>query len=97
MEAAKKPGRPPKGAFPMTPAQRVKESRERAHRAMLEVIEDLPGSSTKALLGNLNRQFKYMAANDGHEETARWVAAQVIGELCNRFKIEPVQAKRSNP
>lgn len=95
MDAAKKPGRPPKGAFPMTPAQRVKESRERAHRAMLEVIEDLPGSSTKALLGNLNRQFKYMAANDAHEETARWVAAQVIGELCNRFKIEPVQAKRS--
>lgn len=97
MDSAKKPGRPPKGAFPMTPAQRVKESRERAHRAMLEVIEDLPGSSTKALLGNLERQFKYMGANDEHEETARWVATQVIGELCNRFKIEPVQAKRIAP
>lgn len=97
MEAAKKPGRPPKGAVPMTPAQRVKESRERAHHAMLAVIDDLPGSSTKALLGNLERQFKFIGSNDPHEETARWVAGQVIGELCNRFKIKPVQAKRSAP
>lgn len=97
MDPAKKPGRPPKGAFPMTAGQRVKESRERAHRAMLEVIEDLPGSSTKALLGNLERQFKFIGSNDPHEETARYVATQVIGELCNRFKIEPIQAKKSTP
>ena len=86
MEAAKKAGRPSKGAVAMTGGQRVKLSRERAHEAMLMAYENLPNSSTKAILGCLERQIKLMD-NPDQKQTARAIAGDLVRELCKRHKI----------
>jgi len=64
------------------------ESRERAYIAMLQVTDDLPGATTKALLGNLARQIKLIDTDKDHAPVARDVAASVMLELCNRYKIK---------
>ena len=86
MEAAKKPGRPPKGSAAMTGTERVRLSRERAHEAMLMAYENLPDASTKAILGNLDRQIKLMD-NPDQKQTARAIAGDLVRELCKRHKI----------
>lgn len=86
-DTPKRAGRPAKYSQPLTPAQRVKESRERAYIAMLQVTDDLPGATTKALLGNLARQIKLIDTDSDHAPVARDVAASVMVELCNRYKI----------
>jgi hypothetical protein len=86
-DTPKRAGRPAKYSQPLTPAQRVKESRERAYIAMLQVTDDIPGATTKALLGNLARQIKLIDTDKDHAPVARDVAASVMLELCNRYKI----------
>lgn len=92
MEVAKKLGRPPKGASRMTPAQRVKRSRERAFEAMLTAAENLPSATTKALLGNLERQIKLIDEDVEYRQVGRDIAAQVISELCKRYEIELIRS-----
>ena len=83
---AKKPGRPSKYSVPMTTAQRVRETRERAFQSMLQANEDLPNASLKAIIGNLERQIGLMADPD-HRQTARAIAGDLMAELCKRYKI----------
>lgn len=83
---AKKVGRPSKGAAPMTTAQRVRLTRERADKAMLMAYENLPNASTKAILGNLARQIKLMD-NPDQKQTAQAIAGDLMGELCKRYRI----------
>lgn len=86
-DTPKRVGRPAKGGTALTPAQRVKQSRERAYIAMLQVTDDLQGATTTALLGNLARQIKLIDTKPDHADVARDVAASVMLELCNRYKI----------
>lgn len=86
-DTPKRAGMPAKYSQPLTPAQRVKESRERAYIAMLQVTDDIPGATTTALLGNLARQIKLIDTDKDHAPVARDVAASVMLELCNRYKI----------
>jgi len=72
----------------MTPAQRVRASRERATEAMLTAAEDLSSATTKALLGNLARQIKFMETDPDHAPVARDIAKDVMRELCNRYQIK---------
>lgn len=89
-DTPKRAGRPAKSGIALTPAQRVKQSRERAYTAMLQVTDDLPGATTKALLGNLARQIKLIDTDIDTDRAlvARDVAASVMAELCNRYKIK---------
>lgn len=84
---AKKPGRPAKYGNAMTANQRVKESRERAYIAMLQVTDDLPGATTTALLGNLARQIKLIETQPDHAPVARDIAREVMAELRKRYEI----------
>ena len=85
---AKKPGRPPKGAVAMTTAQRVRETRQRAERAMMQAYEDgVQNATTKAILGNLARQIKMIETNPDQKQTAQAIAGELMGELCNRYRI----------
>ena len=86
-EAPKRPGRPPKAGAALTPAQRQRAYRERAYEASLRASENLPVATTMALLGNLSRQIKLIDADKDHAPVARDVAASVMLELCNRYKI----------
>ena len=88
MQAARKPGRPPKGLKPMTPAERVKASRERATEAALTANDHLPSATTKALLSNLARQIKFIETDPSHAPVARDIAKDVISELCKRYEIK---------
>ncbi len=45
------------------------------------------GATTKALLGNLARQIKLIDTDTDHAPVARDVAASVMAELCNRYRI----------
>ena len=84
---AKKPGRPSKYSVPMTTAQRVRETRERAFQSMLQANEDLPNASLKAIIGNLERQISMIETNPEYRQTGRAIAADLMLELCKRYKI----------
>ena len=86
MEAAKKAGRPSKGAVAMTGGQRVKLSRERAHEAMLMAWENLPTATDKAILGCMERQI-WLLADPDQKKTARHILGDLMAELCKRHKI----------
>jgi len=91
-DTPKRAGRPAKYSQPLTPAQRVKESRARSYVAMLQVTDNLQGATTKALLGNLARQIKLIDTDPEYAPVGRDVAASVMAELCNRYKItSPLQ------
>ena len=87
METAKKPGRPAKYSTAMSPNQRVRESRERAHAAMLQAHENLPGATTTALMANLAHQIKLIDTDKDHAPVAREIARDVMAELCKRYEI----------
>ena len=86
MDAVKKPGRPPKHGKAMTSTQRGKESRERAHEAMLMAYENLPTASDKAILGCIGRQIELMADPD-QKQTARAIAGDLVRELIKRHRL----------
>lgn len=87
MSDPKKPGRPAKSGAALSPAQRVKQCRDRAHEAALVASENVPGATTTALLGNLQRQIKLIDTDPAHAPTARDIAGEVMAELCKRFQI----------
>ena len=83
---AKKTGRPSKYSAPMTTAQRVRETRARAHEAMLRAYEDLPTATDKAILGCIERQIGLMADPD-QKQTARAIAGDLVAELVKRHRL----------
>ena len=87
-QAAKKPGRPAKYSTPMTSTQRGQESRERAFQAMLTASEDLQNASLKAILGNLELQIGRISTDPENADTWRDISARLMGELCQRHKIQ---------
>lgn len=87
MDTPKKAGRPPTGSA-KTQAQRQRAYRERTYTEALQATDDLQGATTTALLGNLARQIKLIDTKPDHADVARDVAASVMAELCNRYKIK---------
>ena len=85
-QAVKKPGRPSKYSTPMTTAQRVRASRERAHEAMLMAWENLPTATDKAILGCMERQI-WLLADPDQKKTARHILGDLMAELIKRHKI----------
>jgi hypothetical protein len=83
---AKKPGRPSKYSTPMTTAQRVRETRERAHESMLMAWENLDTATDKSIIGCLERQIGLMADPD-QKTTARHIIGDLMRELCKRHKV----------
>lgn len=86
-----KPGRPAKGATPMTPAQRARQYRNRRREAAGAATDDLSAASTSALMDALARRLDTLQDPQtpaAIAEGARWVAGQIIGQLCDRHKIE---------
>ena len=83
---AKKPGRPSKYSAPMTTAQRVKETRARAHEAMLMAWENLPTATDKAILGCMERQIGLLADPD-QKKTARHILGDLMCQLCKRHRV----------
>ena len=84
--ATKKPGRPSKYSIPMTTAQRVRETRERAHEAVLMAWENLPTATDKAILGCMERQIGLLADPD-QKKTARHILGDLMRELCKRHRV----------
>jgi hypothetical protein len=86
---AKKAGRPPKHGAPMAAKYRAAAYRNRRREAALTAHENLKDASPAVLLAGLVRQFKALAKNDpDHAPVSRWLAGELIIELCERYKIE---------
>jgi hypothetical protein len=90
-DAPKRPGRPPKAGIALTPAQR-----QRAYRERLVTAQDnatlKPGTATTgALLASLKHHFSSIDTQPDHADIARRLAAPVIRELCDRYKIQLTQ------
>jgi len=88
MNEPKKVGRPSLGRSPLTPAQRVKRSRDKAREAVLMSIENMDTSTTVALLGGLARQIKIIETDPQFVDSAREGAAMLMVELCKRYEIK---------
>ena len=84
--ATKRAGRPSKYSTPMTTAQRVRASRERAHENMLMAWENLDTATDKSIIGCLERQIGLMA-NPDQKTTARHIIGDLMRELCKRHKV----------
>lgn len=86
-----KPGRPAKGPTAMTPAQRARQYRNRRRAAAGAATDDLSAASTQALIDALARRLDTLqdpATTDAIAEGARYVAGQIIRQLCDRHEIE---------
>ena len=94
MNEPKKVGRPSLGRSPLTPAQRVKRSRDKAREAVLMSLENMATSNTAALLGGLTRQIKLIETEPEFADSAREGAAMLMGKLCKRYEIK---LPNSNP
>lgn len=89
MEPVKKPGRPPKHGVTLTQAQRAAQYRQRRHEGGAVAHEHVTTASDADLLAGLARQVKAMAVTDPDiADTARFIAGQLMAELCSRHKIE---------
>jgi len=88
MNEPKKVGRPSLGRSPLTPAQRVKRSRDKAREAVLMSLENMTISNTAALLGGLARQIKLVETEPKFADSAREGAAMLMVELCKRYEIK---------
>lgn len=88
MSETKKVGRPPRYSTPMTPAQRVKRSRDKAREAVLMSLENMATSNTATLLGGLARQIKLIETEPEFAGSAREGAAMLMSELCKRYEIK---------
>lgn len=87
---AKKPGRPAKHGTPMPAKSRAAAYRARRREAALTAHENLKDAAPAVLLAALVRQFKALAKNTDPEriDVCRWLAAALMAELCDRYKIE---------
>lgn len=91
MTDPKRPGRPSKHSTAMTPRQRASEYRQRRREAAGAVTDDLSTASTRALLDGLAKRLATMedpATTPAIADGARWVAGNIIQQLCDRHKIE---------
>ncbi|MEO8120124.1 MAG: hypothetical protein ABI606_12500 [Rhodoferax sp.] len=68
----------------MSDKMRAAQYRQRRYEAASMAHEQLTTTSTPVLLAGLARQLK---AIDGTNEDARYLAATIIIELCDRHKI----------
>ena len=86
METRKKAGRPAKLGTPMTDKQRAAMHRTRRYEAASTAHENLSSATTAVLLAGLARQLKAIGDPD-HAHVARYIAGQLIKELCDRHEI----------
>jgi len=86
----KKPGRPPKHGAPMPAKNRAAEYRARRREAALLAHENIKDAAPAVLLAGLVRHLKELAKTPDPEraDVCRWLAGQLIIELCDRHKIE---------
>lgn len=85
----KKAGRPAKHGTPMAAKYRAAAYRNRRREAAVEAHENLKDAAPAVLLAGLVRQFKALAKNDpDHAPVSRWLAGELILELCERYEIE---------
>ncbi|MHB8938543.1 MAG: hypothetical protein ACYC39_09520 [Thiobacillus sp.] len=87
METKNKPGRPPKSGSTMTAGQRAATYRARRHEEASLAHEHLGEATTAVLMAGLARQLKGLSDPD-HADTARYVATQLIQQLCDRHGIK---------
>jgi len=84
----KKAGRPAKQGTAQTPAERQRAYRERLvqnqHNAMLKPAT----ATTAALLASIKHHCNSIDTQPDHADIARRLAAPVIAELCDRYKIQ---------
>lgn len=89
-KAHQKPiGRPPKGAKPMTPAERQSAYRLRQRVAALNAYAEPVGQPTPAILAALGRLLAQLDDPDMAAEykTLRRFAQSAVRELCTRYGI----------
>lgn len=84
---AKRVGRPPKAGSAMTPAQRQASYRTRLMQAQDAATVNPGTASTAALLANLKHHFASIDTQPDHADIARRLAAPVLAELRDRYKI----------
>jgi len=85
----KKPGRPAKHGAPMPAKRRAAAYRARRAEAAMTAHEHLHDAPSGVLLAGLARQIKALTKNDdpAHAPVNRWLAGELILELCNRHEI----------
>jgi crotonobetainyl-CoA:carnitine CoA-transferase CaiB-like acyl-CoA transferase len=84
----KRLGRPPKAGGAKSPAARQWEYRQRLDKASTEATLKPGTATTAALLASLKRHCKSIDTVPDHAAIARRLAAPVIRELCDRYKIK---------
>ena len=90
-DTPKRLGRPPKQGAALTPAQRQRAYRERLNKA-LDGATINPGTANRtALLASLKHHCHSIDTQPDHADIARRLAAPVIRELCERYKIQLTQ------
>ena len=85
---AKKAGRPAKQGATLTPAQRQRAYRARLDEAANRATANPSMATTAALLASRKHHCKSIDTTPDHADIARQLAAPVIRELCNRYKIQ---------
>ncbi|MDD2809277.1 hypothetical protein [Rhodoferax sp.] len=84
-DTPKRPGRPPKQGAAQTPAMRQRAYRERLVQSAMLKPKD---ATTAALLANIKHHCQSIDNEPDHADIARRLAAPVIRELCERYKIQ---------
>jgi hypothetical protein len=86
-DTPKRLGRPPKQGTALTPAQRQRAYRERLSTAFDGATVNTSKASMAALLASLKHHCTSIDTQPDHADIARRLAAPVIRELCERYKI----------
>lgn len=87
----KKPGRPPIGDTPLTPAEKQRRYREQQRNRKTEKMFETSKKSRVTLLESLGECLKYLDRIDLSEvmrETNREVAGKIMNELATRYQIK---------
>jgi predicted P-loop ATPase/GTPase len=84
----KRPGRPPKAGAALTAAERQRAYRERLVTAQDNAMLKPKEATTMALLASLKHHCNSIDTQPDHADIARRLAAPVIRELCDRYKIQ---------
>jgi hypothetical protein len=72
----------------LTPAQRQRAYRERLNEALDGATVNPSKASTAALLASIKHHCNSIDTQPDHADIARRLAAPVIRELCERYKIQ---------
>lgn len=90
-DTPKRRGRPPKQGAAFTPAQRQRAYRERLNKALDGATLNPGTANNAALLASLKHHCNSIDTQPDHADLARRLAAPVIRELCERYKIQLTQ------